>query len=204
MIRLPRCAAIAADVMRELDAYPVEDRPTRWEGRTKPVKTFRNEILVQGIAIQDNRCAWCRLPLGREGRRTIHRDHIAPKALHPAWTFLPVNLVLACEYCNGFENKSDTPTISILHAEYERCEFLLVHPYLDDVGIHIEFDTDEDDLPVVIKGISPKGEWTIENLHLDTTGITKERAKEVLYKIWKERRLPAQDEALIDIALQAI
>ncbi|WP_130907551.1 hypothetical protein [Pseudomonas sp. Sample_16] len=203
MIRLARCATIPADVMKKLDAYPLNKRPILWKGKSKPVKQFRDEILAQGIAIQANACAWCRLPLGREGRRTIHRDHIAPKALHPVWTFLPINVVLACEYCNGFENKSDTPTIAILDADYEKCKFLLVHPYLDRVKCHIAFDNDKNELPVLIKGLSEKGRWTINKLKLDTTGITEERAKEVIFKRWKES-LSAEDEVLVTSAVQAI
>ncbi|XVN15689.1 hypothetical protein QZH46_06780 [Pseudomonas corrugata] len=157
MIQLPACAVIADEIMLNLDAYPVPIRPARWEGKAKAVVAFRNEISAQGTVIQENRCAWCRLPLGREGRRTIHRDHIAPKALYPAWTFLPLNLVLACEFCNGFENKSDVQTVEEFNANYKLCKFFIVHPYLDLVADHFEYDVDEDDLPVVIKGSPRKG-----------------------------------------------
>lgn len=204
MIQLPACAIISDEVMRKLNAYPVPIRPARWDGRAKAVVAFRSEISTQGAVIQENRCAWCRLPLGREGRRTIHRDHIAPKALHPTWTFLPLNLVLACEFCNGFENKSDIETVEELNADYTQCKFFIVHPYLDPVADHFEFDVDEDDLPVVIKGVSPQGKWTIKHLNLADSGITKERAKEVLHKMWKERRLVARDEALVNGAVKAI
>lgn len=204
MIQLSACAVIADEITRKLNAFPVADRPARWNGKANAVVAFRNEISAQGAVIQENRCAWCRLPLGREGRRTIHRDHIAPKALHPVWTFLPLNLVLACEFCNGFENKSDLQTVSEVDGDYAKCKFFIVHPYLDTVADHFEYDVDEDDLPVVIKGISPEGKWTIKHLNLADPGVTKERAKEVLHKIWKEDRIKARDAVLIERAVKAI
>jgi 5-methylcytosine-specific restriction endonuclease McrA len=75
------------------------------------VKAFKRRILEQGLVIQELRCAWCTLLIGEQGRRSIHRDHIAPKQSYPQWTFLPKNLVLACEYCNGFAVKSRLDTV---------------------------------------------------------------------------------------------
>ncbi|MNJ00079.1 hypothetical protein D3C73_1593240 [compost metagenome] len=69
---------------------------------------------------------------------------------------------------------------------------------------HFEYDVDEDDLPVVIKGVSPEGKWTIKHLNLADTGITKERAKEVLHKMWKEDRLKTGDAVLLEHAVKAI
>src|SRR5476651_1184695 len=107
MINLPRCAAIDPGVQKKLDAIKVELRPKRWYGKAKAVTTFKGEVLTQGRLIQRERCAWCTLPLGAEGRRTIHRDHIAPSSIYPQWTFVAKNLVISCEYCNGLAVKSD-------------------------------------------------------------------------------------------------
>ncbi|WP_155953509.1 hypothetical protein [Pseudomonas sp. URIL14HWK12:I6] len=202
MIKFKHCAFIDPALTLQLDAYPVASRPKRWNGKAEPVKKFRDEILVQGQLIQDNLCAWCRLSLGSDGRRTVHRDHIAPKSLHPEWTFLPLNLVLSCEFCNGFANKGDIPTVAISNADYDKCHFFVVHPYLDEVSRHITFDNDVDDLPVIAIGASEKGVWTIKMLNLDSPGITRERAKEVYYQTRK--RLPLKDEALIELALNSI
>ncbi|QDC04159.1 hypothetical protein K3F44_10275 [Pseudomonas sp. S07E 245] len=204
MIRFAAHAVIPASVIAKLDKYAVSIRPKRWYGRSQAVLQFRDEILKQGKTIQKSFCAWCMLPLGEDGRRTIHRDHIAPKSIHPEWTFLAVNLVLSCEYCNGFSNKGDLPTVKTLSAKYEDCEFYVVHPYLDEVEVHIGFDKDDDDLPVVAVGKTEKGIWTILNLSLDSPGLTRERAKEVLYESRDHGLLPHNVEALVVQAVQGL
>jgi uncharacterized protein (TIGR02646 family) len=185
MIKFDGSAEIDADTLAALDKYPVEDRPTRWEGKAKAVKKFKEEILKQGLLIQGNKCAWCTLKVDSDGRRTAHRDHIAPKAKFPKWTFLAKNLIIACEYCNGFAVKGEINTISKVENNYEDCVFHLVHPYFDDPTLHLEFLSENDELLVTIRSLTPKGRWTIDNLQLDTPGATIERAKERLH----ERRL---------------
>ncbi|MBK5547619.1 hypothetical protein JFT85_22935 [Pseudomonas sp. TH04] len=203
MIKLPRWATIDNGVQKKLDAIKVDLRPKRWYGKAKAVVEFKSQVLTQGRVIQRKRCAWCTLPLGEEGRRTIHRDHIAPSSIYPQWTFVAKNLVISCEYCNGLAVKADIDTIKVLRDKYDDCEFHIVHPYDDEIECHIQFDDDEDQLPVVVRGISPKGLWTIENMKLNDVGLTRERAKEVYY----ERRgltLPAPEEDLIERALGAM
>src|SRR5690606_29550423 len=126
VIGCTRCAAIHPSIQDKLDLYPVDKRPTRWNGKAKAVKVFKDEIMEQGLVIQSGRCAWCTLEVGESGRRTAHRDHIAPKARYPAWTFVPKNLVVACEYCNGFLVKGETDTVASLSDHYEDCDFHVV------------------------------------------------------------------------------
>ena len=204
MIKLPRCAVIDPEDQKKLDAIKVDLRPKSWYGKRKPVINFKSQVLMQGRVIQQERCAWCTLPLGAEGRRTIHRDHIAPSSLYPQWTFVAKNLVISCEYCNGLSVKSDIDTIKELKDTYDDCEFHIVHPYDDEIELHIQFDNDRDQLPVVIKGISPKGLWTVKSMKLDDVGLTRERAKEVFYEQRGRLRLSAQEEDLIERALGAM
>ncbi|MBS7459220.1 hypothetical protein [Pseudomonas syringae] len=199
MIKLNRCALIDSVILTALEKYPVDIRPARWDGRAKAVKSFKDEVMTQGLVIQSQKCAWCTLSVGPNGRRTAHRDHIAPKAKHPQWTFLAINLVIACEYCNGFSVKGEIDTIQKFGATYEDCEFLAVHPYLDEPADHLEFVGVSGKLPVVIRSDTSKGLWTIKYLQLDTPGATLERAKD---RLWEEYNsdLSLNDQSLIAAA----
>lgn len=203
MIRCTSCAIIDAAVQGKLDRYPVAVRPTRWNGSAKAVKAFKDEVMTQGLVIQGARCAWCTLEVGERGRRTAHRDHVAPKATYPAWTFLPKNLVITCEYCNGFIVKGETDTVAIQRASYEDCDFHLVHPYLDDPSLHLSFLPHRDVLGVLIKSCSPKGAWTIRLFGLDSSASTVNRIKDKLYDRHKSD-LDLTDQVRFDQALEAI
>lgn len=149
------------------------DRPT-----LQAVKDLKAQVMAQGMIIQADRCSWCTLLVGRRGRRSAERDHIAPKGKHPQWTFLPSNLVVSCEYCNGFSVKSATDTVKTVNAKYELCNFHVVHPYLDEPDEHIRFGLADDGSGVVVSGISEKGRWTVLKLKLDDPGLTVLRAQE--------------------------
>lgn len=182
MKKLTTCAVIAAEVQNKLDAIPDAEKAAQWNSRGVPVRSFKKAVHDQGLVIQGERCAWCTLFIGERGRRTAHRDHIAPKATYPQWTFTPKNLVLACEYCNGFAVKSDLDTVAAVAQAYEASTFHLVHPYIDAPEDHIEFTLAVQDRGVVVraKNGSAKGVWTITHLKLDSPGLTQERAKDAL------------------------
>jgi hypothetical protein len=203
MIKFNRFATVAEHVLTKLDKYAVADRPKRWEGKAAAVITFKKNILDDGLVIQAGKCAWCMLPVAAQGRRTAHRDHIAPKAKHPKWTFLPVNLVIACEYCNGFAVKGDVDTIETAAENYTDCIFHVVHPYLEDPSLHLSFLSEANDTGILIKSLSTKGTWTIQSLQLDTPGATTERAKEYLYQL-RLSSLSAPDGELLREAVLAL
>jgi hypothetical protein len=200
VITLPQSATIDPVIQKKLDAYPVDIRPKRWNGKAKSVTHFKLEVLKHGLTIQSGKCAWCQLAVGEEGRRTPHRDHIAPKAKHAKWTFLPQNIVISCEYCNGFAIKGEIDTISVLADDYERCTFHVVHPYIDDATIHVRFVPDATNAPIIIQSLSDKGAWTIQKLKLDTPSMTLERAKSHLYERYAAQLNPA-DRALFTEAI---
>ena len=178
-IELP--ANIDGQVQEYLDKIPVADQPKKWDkSKAQAVSRFKTAIMTHGMAVQGNRCAWCTLLVGTAGHRTAHRDHIAPKKLYPQWTFKPINLIVACEYCNGFAVKHDLDTVQVLQAKYEQCTFWIVHPYLDIVSDHVGFMEDEAAVQsVAIQGRSPRGLWTIEKLQLDSPEMTNLRAREL-------------------------
>jgi hypothetical protein len=153
------------------------------------VKAFKKSVKDHGMDTQDKKCVWCEAKIGKSGRRTAHRDHIAPKHIYEQWTFVPKNIAMSCEFCNGFEIKKDLDTINLSAAVYEDCTFLIVHPYIDDPDEHIGYDEGND--PVLMVGLSDKGLWTIEKMELDGTAATGRRA---IDKVFKDIGLPEQDE----------
>ncbi|EKN6165819.1 hypothetical protein DVQ60_20335 [Yersinia enterocolitica] len=183
MLKINSPAIIDPADQNKLDAIPEVDRPNKWDtSRTNAIKNFKKEIMTHGLKEQDNRCAWCTLPVGATGRRTAHRDHIAPKKLYPKWTFHAKNLVVVCEYCNGFSVKSDLNTVKTEKVNYDDIEFFIVHPYLHETEKHIRFREQEGDEPgVVVEGISPEGIWTVNKLKLQSDGLTLLRAQELVY-----------------------
>ena len=174
MLNLQTCAAVEQNVLGELEAVADHVKKAEWSRQTNNVKAFKKAVMEHGMAEQDSKCVWCESKLGKLARRSAHRDHIAPKEPYRKWTFLPVNIAISCEACNGFTVKSDLDTIAVEAPNYEDCDFLIVHPYLDSPEEHIEFVQDEK--RIVMVGRSVKGRWTIENLQLDGTAATARRA----------------------------
>lgn len=173
-------ATIDAAIQTELDAINLNERSKKWDkSQSNCIKSFKASILSHGMKEQNEQCVWCTLTIGAAGRRTPHRDHIAPKGIYPQWTFVAKNLALACEYCNGFSVKNDLDTVATTGATYDETAFKIVHPYIDTPSDHIEFVDEED--KVLIQGITDKGKWTIENMKLDSSGLTTMRAKDLVF-----------------------
>lgn len=198
MKKLKGPAKITKDLRQRLNKFPVDARPVRWYGRSKAVLRFKKEIMKQGLVIQSDRCAWCMLSVGPEGHRTAHRDHIVASSDQPKWTFLPKNLVIACEYCNGLAVKKDSKTVSVLESNYDRCEFSIVHPYLDNPSLHIKFECDAGETEIVIKSITQKGEDTITMMKLDNPQMTMLRAKEYIFDKHRKKLNPQYQALFVD------
>ena len=181
MLNLDHSAVIPANIQTALNQIPDGEKSGRWDSRANRVVRFKSEIMTQGLQMQGSRCVWCTLEVSEEGHRTAHRDHIAPKGTYGQWTFLPDNLAIACEYCNGFEVKGELDTVSVAGAEYSNSEFHIVHPYFDNTEDHIRFVDRDVGFPVVVEGLSDEGLWTIDKMRLDSTQLTKERAKDFLF-----------------------
>lgn len=181
MIKIDQCATIDAILQVELDSINLNERSAAWDGKREPVKQFKKLIMDHGLVAQKSRCVWCTLMIGVEARRTIHRDHIAPKSSYPQWTFHAKNLALTCECCNGFLIKGKLDTVAAVGHGYDTTEFHIVHPYLDSTEDHITFLEEVEGESVTVQGISTKGLWTIEKMQLDSPGMTMERAKDLVF-----------------------
>lgn len=201
MKKLASWATIDVATQVALDAVPIIERAAVWEKRRKAVKVFKKAVQDHGAAIQEDRCVWCTLQVGEVGRRTPHPDHIAPKRPYGQWTFEARNIAISCEYCNGFAVKGALDTVAGIADDYKDVSFHLVHPYLDDVGEHIEFVGDDLAAGILVRGLSDKGRWTIREIKLDSTHLTTQRARDYLYAR-EFNKLPPHYQNLFKAATQ--
>lgn len=135
--------------------------------------TLRKAIRTKLMKMQDNRCVYCGCPT--DDPEDV--EHIAHKADYPQFLFTPLNLAYACKNCNQ-TYKGDTNVVSYLHSDYSRCQFTIVHPYLDDVD-HF-FDTSG----IIIRirsNLSPqdqdKANTTFQLLHWGDMSVHRRRAR---------------------------
>jgi hypothetical protein len=106
-----------------------------WSRTPKRVKNF----VTWALENQREQCAICGYFVGDiANRRAWAIDHFAPKgkSLFPQWTFEPLNLVVTCHSCNSIF-KRDFNSVATVAPKYSDSEFVLVHPYLDSVDIHV-------------------------------------------------------------------
>lgn len=143
-----------------------------WKTRTTAVKELKRLVRADLRQQQGDRCWYCGLKF-RESSPDI--DHIAPKGIHPQWTFSPVNFVLSCKVCNQDLKKGYDP-IAVVDVDYSQCSFRFVHPHLDDPSRHIKFCGHR--LSILVVSLTPKGRETVSLFKLDSAERTKERAKD--------------------------
>jgi len=147
--------------------------PNKWRGelpsppfvhgdRTKR-DNLKNEIKEKLLTLQGKHCIYCGARF--RSNSDIQREHILPKETYPIFTFEPYNLVLACWRCNGFDFKGtkDYAIRPVCITDYRQNNFLIVHPYLDNLFDHI--DTSSVVLQVVNN--SEKGQYTINEFGLN-------------------------------------
>ena len=111
-----------------------------------------------------------------------------------------MNLAISCEYCNGFMVKGELNTVSVYNEQYADSEFLIVHPYIDDTSIHIQFVDNEAGHPILIEGLTERGIWTIDAMSLASPHMTKQRAQEFIFA----RETRALAGADLDILKRAV
>jgi uncharacterized protein (TIGR02646 family) len=191
--------------MPELEGYEWEGNkllrpPWTWGDGTK-IKNLTQYISQSLDELQGEYCVYCGMRFDVTSGKKI--EHIAPKGngRYPEFMFHTLNLVHACELCNGFEKKERDDywdTVETLDDNYEDCEFKIVHPYIDPPGNHFELNYDKVNGKVLIKGISPQGIRSIKTFKLDEEPLTTERAKQV------ERWAKEQNPAIEDLIYQTL
>jgi uncharacterized protein (TIGR02646 family) len=142
------------------------------------IQSFKTELKTQLLIIQDERCAYCGLPLGETGKTEI--EHFAPKGgakrpKHTEFSFTVENLVLSCNLCNSPIKKGMYDTISQKKPSYQDCTFKIVHPYFDEHDQHYGWVNTAS--TILIQGISAKGRESIRLFELDSSRHTEARVR---------------------------
>ena len=97
------------------------------------VTRLRKAIRAQLMSLQNDVCVYCGCP--PDGPSDV--EHIAHKAQYPQFLFTPKNLAYSCKTCNQ-TIKGATDVVIKLNADYDQCQFSIVHPYLDDVDHYLD------------------------------------------------------------------
>jgi uncharacterized protein (TIGR02646 family) len=131
-----------AKLVKELDARVQKDEKV-WE--LDEVEGLRRDIRDFYRKEQKILCAYCKYPVSVIYPTNCHVEHIAPKSLHPEYTFEPRNLCVICSDCNQI--KRDQETVNqipdTIKNKYKTKypdkseDFFIVHPHLDKYDDHI-------------------------------------------------------------------
>ncbi len=169
------------------------NKPGGWESKDACVKDFKKEMKQKLFINQEKRCAYCGLPLET---RNPEIDHIAPKGglerqKYYEVTFLPLNLVYACNNCNcSCKRQTDTVQSKNNSDDYKLWTFKIVHPYLDDPRDF--FEVPQDDSVIVLpkkdasEEVKEKANFTISLFKLNSEQMLSEQAKEKLKEKYTE------------------
>jgi len=170
----------------------------KWSSKDPEIVNIKAKIRSQLVANQLH-CAYCGLPF--KGDKDKQIEHIAPKANYrqPEFTFTLKNLVLSCVYCNTLIVKGSKETVRApADRSYEKCTFLIVHPYLDDPDLHYDWTDQDDKILIQVKNGSEKGQKSIEMFELDSEGKSEMRAGiAAIAKIKASKPINAVDETLV-------
>lgn len=148
----------------------------QWDKSCKKMDTYKQELLSKMLINQNNRCAYCGLSLIRE---LVDREHFAPKAKHPYFTFEPFNLLASCAYCNRRMKASKEVIKRLDKADYKKCEFNIVHPYFDNTEDCFYFEECEPGYPILFKlkdSTDKRAKKTMEMFLLNSSDLATKRA----------------------------
>jgi uncharacterized protein (TIGR02646 family) len=148
-------------------------------GSRKKRDALKRSIKAKLVITQGDYCCFCGLALYETSGAQV--EHIAPKAaaLNPEFMFTPKNLALACSYCNGFDHKGTIDTVRTKRTSYERCTFMIVHPYMDDPRRHYDFLFE--DKKVIMTYRTAKARKSRDILDLDNPKRAIARGKSFMY-----------------------
>jgi uncharacterized protein (TIGR02646 family) len=159
---------------------------TSWSNRT--YNKLKKHIKKHHSVFQDNKCAYCRLPINFGGYGEPI-EHIVPKSHKNFWMFHPKNLCLSCYGCNtkkGYKNVlfNEYSTYPNGYHKYPSTsnDFAIIHPHLDNYSKHIKIN----DIICVPNNNSAKGKTTIEICKLNRLDLLHKR---VLQKRYSRKRI---------------
>lgn len=149
-----------------------------WDENDGVIKDFKFLLKIQLLKIQNNKCAYCGLPLNTTGKTEI--EHFSPKGgckrpNHTELAFSRYNLVLSCNLCNSPIKKGIYDTIKIKDINYKKCTFKIVHPYFDEPSLHYKWVIEDE--KILIQYLSEKGDESIKLFDLNSSSHAEERVK---------------------------
>ncbi len=118
----------------------------------------------QVFARAQNRCEYCQSPQDH-CPDSFSIEHIHPQAL--GGTHHADNLALSCQGCNGFKGTKTTAFDAVGEREVN-----LFHPRRDAWNDHFVWSDDR----LMLRGLTPCGRATIEDLRLNRLGVRNLRA----------------------------
>ncbi len=169
MLNLKTFLVLTDEQKRIINGFGVLTKEHWSRNQTKLRKAIRTELMK----LQNNICVYC----GCSTYSDEDVEHIAHKADYPQFLFTPKNLAYSCKICNQIYKKSAN-VVAQLDAEYEKCEFTIVHPYLDDVDHFL--DTGKFQIqkkPNLSPSEDAKAEATIRLLQYDQPATAQRRAQ---------------------------
>ena len=147
-----------------------------WDSKRNCIKDLKENLNNHFDSHQSEKCCYCGLLYDRTGRGEI--EHIAPKggAFYPQFTFEAQNLAKACQLCNSSSMKHVYNSIQVLNANYQNCDFTIVHPYLDNHDLHYSWNYGIRNIVISVANNSDKGRESIRLFELDSVKRTRARA----------------------------
>lgn len=141
-------------------------------------KKLKKEIKNHYSIVQNDTCAYCRLPVRYDGYGEPI-EHIVPKSIMVKWMFHPENLCLSCYGCNT--KKSDKDTLVNFASQIDNfdnypkvsSDFNIIHPHFDIFSKHIY----EDNLIYKPREGSVKGRNTIDFCQLNRFDVLYLKAR---------------------------
>ena len=177
MAKLLTAIKYTEETQKIIDSYDVNESfdHTIWD--IEELEELRKEIRNYYRQEQNAICSYCRQNISIVYPTNAHVEHIAPKSLHPEYTFEEKNLCVVCSDCNQIKRNQETmkEIPDTIKKKYKTKypdksdDFFIVHPHLDDYDKHI----------LIINGFyvdndSKKGNFTIGacrlNRKLSVTG----------------------------------
>lgn len=170
-----------------------------WDSKDVLNKELKIHLRKQLCIYQNNKCAYCGLPLNETGKTEI--EHIAPKGgdkrpKYPQYAYTTYNLVLSCNLCNSPIKKGMIDTVEKLDKQnYKNCTFNIIHPYFDDPSDHVDFVARGNKIIIVPK--TAKGKKSVDIFQLDNEAHCSARAKQAYYEM-------AEDSVAMEALLNKI
>ena len=126
-------------------------------------------------------------------------DHFVHKGTFVQFTFNATNVFYSCRECNSSSRKGQKPTISNNPDRYDRCDFIVIHPFIHNVETEIIY-SDPDRIDFDIVASTPLGRDTIAFFRFDDYEMTNIRSRQLMF----ERRCPLEDWKLKKLILEAV